>query len=69
MLYNSGVRLCTTLVQLCKTLYNGMPSMVQLVRGSLIESLDRGSNLTSWGPTCLAINHSGLEYECQGVGG
>ncbi len=48
------------------------PSMVQLVRGLLLESLDRGSNpllgrllleslVRGWCPTCLAMVHSGLE--------
>ena len=47
--------------------------MVQLVRGLLLESLVRGSTplaggllleslVRGWGPTCLAIVHSDLEY-------
>ncbi len=47
--------------------------MVQLVRGLLLESLVRGSTplaegllleslIRGWGPTCLAIAYSGLEY-------
>ena len=48
--------------------------MVQLVRGSLVESLVRGLTPLvilgkGWGLTCLSIVHSGLEYRVHGTVG
>jgi hypothetical protein len=42
---------------------------VGLCPGFYGRILGQGFKPLGRGPTCLAINHLGLEHECQGVGG